>query len=133
MAVLALCCCVGFSPAAASRVSSLAAVCGPLAVLASRLWTQALGCEGFRICGVWAHSCGSWALEHSLSICGTQALLFHSIWDLSGLGIKPMSPAWADRFFTAKLRGKPSSSSLNVFSLSVPFTIQLKYLSITIE
>ena len=34
-------------------------------------------------------SCGSWALEHRLSACGTQAQLFRSIWNLLGPGIEP--------------------------------------------
>ena len=32
-------------------------------------------------------SCGSWALEHRLSSCGTQAQWLRSMWDLPGPGI----------------------------------------------
>ena len=45
-------------------------------------------------------SCGSRALECRLSSCGARALLLHSMWDLPGPGLKPMSPALAGRFLT---------------------------------
>ena len=48
----------------------------------------ALGCTGFS-------SCGFQALEHRLNICGAQALLLCSVWDLPRLRIKPVSPALA--------------------------------------
>ena len=32
-------------------------------------------------------------VAHMLSSCGTQAQLLHSLWDLPGPGIEPMSPA----------------------------------------
>ena len=66
----------GYSPAAACRL---------LILVASPVAEQSLGFSG----------CGSWALEHSLSSCGTWASLFCNMWDLPGSGIKPMSPAWA--------------------------------------
>ena len=34
-------------------------------------------------------------VEHGLRSCGKQTLLLHGMWDLSGPGIEPMSPAWA--------------------------------------
>ena len=53
------------------------------------------------------NSCGSWAPEHRLSSCGTQAQLLRSIWGLPKLGIKPTSPTLAGRFFTTELPEKP--------------------------
>ena len=50
--------------------------------------SQALGSSGFS-------SCGLRALERRLSSCGAQAQLLHSMWDLPGPGIKPVSPACA--------------------------------------
>ena len=62
-------------------------------------------CGGFSCC--WApalgrapfSSFGAWAVKPRLSSCGAQAYLLHSIWDLRGPGIKPMSPALAGGFF----------------------------------
>ena len=53
------------------------------------------------------NSCGSWALGHTLNSCGTLAQLLCGTWDLPGLGIEPMSPALAGRFFTTEPPGKP--------------------------
>ena len=68
-------------------------------------------------CSVRAPHCGgfSWVAEHGLwgfSSCGAHAQLFHGIWDLSGPGIEPMSPALTDRFFTTELLGKTLSDKL---------------------
>ena len=52
-------------------------------------------------------SCGSQALEHRLSSCGTWAQLLHGMWDLPGPGLKPVSPALAGRFLTTAPPGKP--------------------------
>ena len=41
--------------------------------------------------------CGSQALEHRLSNCGTQAQLLCCMWDLPGSEIKPVSLALAGR------------------------------------
>ena len=45
-------------------------------------------------------------------VCGPQhlctGLVAHSMWDLSGPGIEPVSPASAGRFSTTGLPGKPS-------------------------
>ena len=38
-------------------------------------------------------------------------LVAHSMWDLPGSGIEPMSPAAADGFFTTEPPGKPKASS----------------------
>ena len=55
-------------------------------------------------------SCGSRALECRLSSCGARAQLLHSMWDLPGLGIEPVSPALAGRFLSTAPPGKPASS-----------------------
>ena len=98
--MLGPCCCEGFSLA------------GTL------LW---LGCSGFCHCGARAlgmqasvivarglSSCSFQALECQLNICGEQALLLHSIWDLPRSGVKPVSPALTGRLFTTEPPGKPS-------------------------
>ena len=53
--------------------------------------------------------CSSWALEHRLNSWGTWTYLLLSIWGLPGAGIEPVSPAFADGFFTTKPPGKPSA------------------------
>ena len=42
-----------------------------------------------------------------LGSCGAQAYLLHGMWAFPGLGIEPMSPALAGRFFTTEPPGKP--------------------------
>ena len=64
--VLGLHCCMSFSLVAESQGFSLVAVGRLLCCGFSCCTAQGIGCEGFR-------SCGSWALEHRLSSCGTQA------------------------------------------------------------
>ena len=82
LAVLGLCCCTGFS---------LPAVRGLLKAAASffmeyRLWdAQPSAVAAHRL-----RSCGSQALEHRLSNCGTWASLLCGIWDLPGPGIEPV-------------------------------------------
>ena len=61
---------------------------------------QALGHAGFS-------SCGFRTLERRLSSCSAWASLLCRMWDLSGPGIEPVSPALAGRFFTTELPGKP--------------------------
>ena len=39
--------------------------------------------------------------------CGSRAWLFLGMWNLLGLGIKPMSPALAGGFLTTRPPGKP--------------------------
>ena len=76
-------------------------------------------CGGFSCCGAWAlgaqasvvaacglSSCGSRALEHRRSSCGTQAQLLCGLWDLPGPGLKPVSPALAGGFLTTEPPGK---------------------------
>ena len=68
------------------------------------------GFWGTQASGVVAHGlriCSSWALEHDLSSCGTQAYLPCSMWNLLRPGIKLISSALADRFLTT---GPPRKS-----------------------
>ena len=64
--VLGLHCCAGFYLVAVSGGYSLAVVCVFLITVASIVVEHSLRCTGFS-------SCGSWALEHKLNNCGTQA------------------------------------------------------------
>ena len=48
---------------------------------------------------------GSWALEHRLNSCGTQAQLC-SMWGLPGPGPEPVTSALASGFFTTEPAGK---------------------------
>ena len=63
-------------------------------------------------CGEWAPHRGGFsyweaqALGLRLSSCGAQATLSHSMWDSLGLGIKPVSSALEDEFFTTGSPGK---------------------------
>ena len=88
------------------------------ATLCCGVWAS--HCGGFSCCGarvlgaqasvVVAHglsSCGSQALEHRLSSCGARAQLLCGMWDLSGPGLKPVSPALAGGFLTTVPPGKP--------------------------
>ena len=96
----------GFFLVAATGSYSQAAACR-LIVVASL--AAGHGLEGAWASVVAAHelsSCGSWALEHSLSSRGAQAQLLLSMWDLSRSGIKPRSPALAGGFFTTEPPGK---------------------------
>ena len=45
-----------------------------------------------------------------LSSCGSRAQLLRSMWDLSGPGLEPVSPALAGRFSTTAPPGKPPSN-----------------------
>ena len=51
-------------------------------------------------------SCGSRALEHRLSSCGTRAQMLRGMWDLPGPGLEPASPALAGGFLTTAPPGK---------------------------
>ena len=59
-------------------------------------------------CCAWDFTCGERALEHWLSSFGTRASLLHSMWDLPGPGIEPVSAELAGRFLTARPLGKSS-------------------------
>ena len=73
-------------------------------------WLLLLWSTGSRRAGF--SSCGSRALKHSLSSCGTGAQLLHSMWDLPGPGIEPVSPALAGGFLTAAPPGKSQDVQL---------------------
>ena len=86
-------------------------------------------CSGFSCCRAWAlgawvsvvvahrlSSCGSRALEYRLSSCGTRALFLHSMWDLPGPGLEPMSLALAGGFLTTAPPGKSLHSYLFIYS-----------------
>ena len=55
-----------------------------------------------------------------LSSCRPWALLLRSLWNLPGLGVKPVSPALAGRFLTAGPPGKSSPSILPSFLFFLP-------------
>ena len=87
-----------------------------------RCGVQAFYCSGFSCCGAWAlgtrasvvvahrlRGCGLRALERRLSSCGARAQLLHSMWDLPGPGLEPVSAALAGRFLTTVPPGKPWS------------------------
>ena len=86
LAVLCLCCC-----------SQAFSSCSERGFLLLR--STGSRCLGFS-------SCGSRALEHRLSSCGTWTLLLHGMWDLPGPGLEPMSPALAGGFLTTVPPGK---------------------------
>ena len=60
---------------------------------------RASRCSDFSCLGAWALGlkgfgrCGSWALGHRLSSCGTQVSLLRGMWDPPGAVIKPASSA----------------------------------------
>ena len=57
-------------------------------------------------------SCGLRAPERRLSSCGTRAQPLHTMWDLPGPGLEPMSPALAGGFSTTAPPGKPRNELL---------------------
>ena len=69
-----------------------------------RAWALGMGTSAVAV--LWLSSCSSWALECWLSSYDAQTWLLHSMWDLSGPGIKPVSPAIAGGFFTTEPPGK---------------------------
>ena len=77
------------------------AVCGlriAVASLCFRAWAL----------GMWA----SVVMAHGLS-------LLHSMWDLPGPGLEPMSPALAGGFLTTAPPGKPLPMSFAHFSITI--------------
>ena len=104
---IGLCCCVDFSVVAESRGCSLVVIPRLLIVVTSLFAEHGLW-------GVWASvvvarelSNSSRPLEHRLSSCGARAKLLHSMWDLSGSGMEPVSPALPAGFSTTEPPGKP--------------------------
>lgn len=71
-------------------------------------WSPVLGhlCSVVAACGL--SSCSSWALEHKLCSCSTQASLLHSMWDLPRPGIEPVSPTLVAYSLTLSPQGSPS-------------------------
>ena len=67
-------------------------------------WLLLLQSTGSRRTGF--SSCGSWAPERRLSICGTRAQLLRGMWHLPGPGLEPVSPALAGGFLTTEPLGK---------------------------
>ena len=97
LAVLGLCCCVGFS---------LVVVCGLLIAVASPVAEyRLLEHMGFS-------SCSSPTLDHRLGSYGSQAWLVCSMWDQPGPGMEPVSPALAGRFFTSEAPGEPRTRAV---------------------
>ena len=109
LAVPGSCCCLGFSLVALSRDYSLL-VCR-LLIAAAPLIAEDRP-QGAR---------ASVDVAQGLSSCSPQALeqanLLHSMWDLPGPGVEPVSPALAGRFFTTELPGKPPFSKTEAVNL----------------
>ena len=93
------------------------AVRGLLIAVASpvveRGWAQQLWHTGSVVVAHGLSSCGSRALERRFSSCGAWAQLLHSMWDLPGLGLKPVSPALVGGFLTTVPPGKPHGVDFN--------------------
>ena len=100
-----------------------------------RCGARASHCGGFSCCGAWAlecmgfSSCGLQGLECRLSSCGTRAQLLHSMWDLPGPGLEPMSPALAGRFLTTVPPGKSAHFLIGSFGFFFFFFLILSYIS----
>ena len=110
LAVLDLCCCMGFPLISECGGYSLFWVCRLLVAVASLVAEH--GPWGAQASVVVTHGLSSWGsqpLEHSLSSWDALASLLWGMWDLLGPGIEPVPPALADRVFTTKPPGKPSS------------------------
>ena len=76
-----------------------------LSLVAASGGHSSLRCTGFSWrCLLLLRSTGS--RRAGFSSCGAQAQLLRSMWDLPGPGIKPVSPALADRFSTTVPPGK---------------------------
>ena len=74
MAVLGLGCCSWAFSSCSERALLFDAVRGIVIAVASLCYTaQALGMWASVVVACRLSSCGSWALEHSLSSCGTRA------------------------------------------------------------
>ena len=70
------------------------------------LWSTGCRHVGFGRCSTQPQCCCSRVLEYRLSHCGLWALVAHGIWNLPRSGIKPVSPALADRFLSTVPPGK---------------------------
>ena len=106
--------CAGYSwlcalfSSCSERGPRLTVVCTPLTAVASLVAGRGLeGTRAQEFATQGLGSCGSWALEHRLSSCGSRAWLLQGMWELPDPGIKLMSPALAGGFFTTEPEGKP--------------------------
>ena len=99
LAVLGLCCCTGASPAVGSGGCSRAAGAGFSLRQLLLLWSAGSRARGLQ----WLRS---WAPEHRLNSCGSQAQLALSMWDLPRCRIQPVFPALAGGVFTTEPPGK---------------------------
>ena len=111
LAVLGLCCLAGFPLVAESRGYSW-----------MLWWLLLLQSTGSRACGL--NSCGFPALEDRLSSWDAWAQLLSTMWDPPNVGIKPMSPVSAGRFFATEPPGKPQNRYLLLFA-HLPFHSRL--------
>ena len=107
LAMLGLCCWTGFSLSVLSGGSS-----SLKCEVFSLQWLLSLQSTGSRaqasvVAVRGLSSFDSRALKHRLNSCVAWSWLLHSMWDLSGPGIEPVSPALAGRFFTTEPRGEP--------------------------
>ena len=74
-------------------------------------------CGGFSCCG--ARAVGAQAsvvVASGLSSCGARVQLLHSMWDLPGPWIEPVTPALAGGFLTTAPSGKSRERDLNRIS-----------------
>ena len=100
LAALGLCCCAwAFSSCSESGwgYSSLRCTGFSLRWLLL-LWSTGSRHTGSVVVVRGLSSCGSWALEHRLSSCGTRDQLLWDMWGLPGPGLGPVPPALAGGF-----------------------------------
>ena len=89
-----------------------------LSVLGLLCGAQASHCGGFSHCEARdLRVRASVVVEHGLSSCSTQAQLLHGMWDPSGPGLEPVSPALAGGFLTTAPPGKPTLMFLKTLFL----------------
>ena len=115
LAVVGLRCCTWAFSSCGEWGLLFIAVHGVLIAVASLVCgTRALGAWTSVVVAHTLSSCGLWALGLRLSSCGAWALLLRGMWDLSGPGLEPVSPALAGRFLTTAPPGK-SWKDLNIY------------------
>ena len=105
LTVLGPCCRLGFSLVQQAGASLQLGCVG-----FSLQWLLLLPGTGSRHAGF--SSCSRWAPEHRPGSCGTWAQLLGSMWDLSGSGIEPTSPALVVDSLPLSQQGKPTSGYL---------------------
>ena len=117
LAVLGLCCCVGFSLVVESGGYSPVGAPGLPIAAASLVVERGLwGSQASVVAACGLTSCGSRTLEHRLNCCGARVYLLHDTWDLPRSGIEPVSPVLAGGFLTTEQPGKPPSRILTASS-----------------